>query len=61
MKLILLITALVFASSCQSHPHKHKVVLVDNHHRHHDYVIIKVRPHKHRVCKKHRKHWHCVK
>ena len=40
--------------------HHNKVVLIDNDHRRNDYTIVHVKPGKNRVCKKHRKHWHCL-
>ena len=73
MKTMILLTglaALIFTSGCHAHkadqvvvvkkPHQTKVILVDNDHRRKDYTIVRVKPAKNRVCKKHRQHWHCI-
>ena len=61
MRILFIAIAVLITSSCQSHPKHHKVILVDNHHKNNHYTIVKVKPKKHRVCKKHKKHWHCTK
>ncbi len=73
MKTIFILTAilsLVITSGCHAHkadqvvvvkkPHKAKVILVDNDHKRKDYRIVQVKPNKNSICKKHRKHWHCI-
>ena len=74
MKTIFLLTAvlgLVFTSGCHAHKankvvvvkkghHHNKVILIDNDHRRNDYRIVHIKPNKSSVCKKHKKHWHCV-
>jgi hypothetical protein len=73
MKTIFLFTLIggfIFTSGCHAHKadkvvvvkkgHNKKVVLIDNDHRHKDYRIVNIRPGKNTVCKKHKKHLHCV-
>lgn len=73
MKTMILLTglaALTFTTGCHAHKadkvvvvkknHQTKVILVDNDHRRNDYTIVRVKPAKNRVCKKHRQHWHCL-
>ncbi len=73
MKTIFLLTgisALSLTTGCHAHkadkvvvvkkPHSTKVVLIDNDHKRKDYRIVHVKPAKKSVCKKHRKHWHCI-
>ncbi len=69
--LILSLSGLVFATGCHAHkpdkvvvvkkPHSKKVVLIDNDHRRTDYRIVYTKPKRQAVCKKHKKHWHCVR
>ncbi|WP_223787487.1 hypothetical protein [Marinicella meishanensis] len=68
------LAALTFTTGCHAHkadhntdrvvvvkkPHQTKVILVDNDHRRKNYTIVRVKPAKNRVCKKHRQHWHCI-
>ena len=69
------ILALTFTTGCHAHkadtikvekrvvvkkPHSTKVILVDNDHQRKNYRIVHVKPAKKSVCKKHRKHWHCI-
>jgi hypothetical protein len=61
MKILFIAMAILVSSSCQSHPKKHRVVLLDNQHKKNHYAIVKIKPKKTRVCEKHKKHWHCTK
>jgi hypothetical protein len=64
------LAALTLTTGCHAHkadkvvvvkkPHTTRVVLIDNDHQRSDYTIVRVKPKKNRVCKKHRQHWHCI-
>ncbi len=70
-----LLALTVLVSACHAHPHHgkkvvvvknhnhsdSKVILIDDDHRRNDYTIVHVKPGNNRVCRKHRRHWHCVK
>ncbi|MEZ5470602.1 MAG: hypothetical protein R3E90_02385 [Marinicella sp.] len=68
--LFTLISGFIFTTGCHAHKpdkvvvvkkgHHNKVVLIDNDHKRKDYRIVHVRPGKNAVCKKHKKHWHCI-
>lgn len=62
---------MAFTTGCHAHKpdkvvvvkqagHGHKVVLIDNDHKRRDYRIVYTTPKKTSVCKKHRRHWHCL-
>jgi hypothetical protein len=70
------ILGLVVTSGCHAHKadkahsidtvvvkkahHHNKVILLDNDHRRKDYRIVHIKPGRKSVCKKHKKHWHCI-
>lgn len=68
--LLFTVSGFIFTSGCHAHKadkvvvvkkgYNKKVVLIDNNHRRKDYRIVHVKPGKNKVCKKHKKHWHCV-
>ena len=72
-KMILIaVLILGFTTGCHAHKpdkvvvvkqagHCQKVVLIDNDHKRRDYRIVYTTPKKTAVCKKHRRHWHCVR
>ncbi len=74
MKTLLILTgvlSLVVTSGCHAHKagkvvvvkkghHHNKVILIDNDHKRKNYRVVHVKPKKKSVCKKHKKHWHCV-
>lgn len=70
------ILGLVVTSGCHAHkadkthsidtvvvtkgPHHKQVILIDNDHQRKNYRIVHIKPGKKSVCKKHKKHWHCI-
>ncbi len=69
--IIAILSGLLITSGCHAHKknkvvvvkkghNNDKVILIDNDHRRKNYRIVRVKPNKKSVCKKHKKHWHCV-